>query len=203
MLVVGAVWLVVASVFRVARARKRDFEKRQSQSPDGLLACTYTIYGLLQQQIGFTAGSGRGTLRITIYRFEKKGNDDRELERVLPYVGGTGGKIGKRYSARYGLIGYVARTNDAYSFSWPEGVSREEFVGELIQKWNFHRDEAEEAANDRRAWLGVPLRGRNEADPIGVLYMDSNKHDFFSREVQNLVVSACVGLSGYLRERYG
>jgi hypothetical protein len=201
--VVAILWIATASLVKVRIAHTEDKERQQQHSPEGLAGCLHVLYRYLQAASGFTE-SEREKLRMTIHRVveaEKEAAEPEWLEQVVPYVGGPGGKPGRRFRIASGIIGLAVRDKQ------PVEASRESddyaaFLRELIQKWGYTRAEAQGIQEDRQSWMAVPIFDKNQ-EVLGTVFLDSNQRNFFAgEEKQMLIIRACSGVANYIEERY-
>lgn len=201
-MIVGIVWLLVGSIIKVLSAYQQDKEQQSKQDYDGLLGAIHVLYGQVSKHLKFQE-TDAGRLRITIHRMvvcAQKDQYPEELEQLLPYIGGDGKQAGRRFSIRSGIIGKAVREKTPYAFT-RQNDDYEAFIKELVALWSYPEEDARKLTSDRRSWMSVPIFGPNTS-VVGVVYLDSNEKDFFSPEVQNLVINACSGIASYIDERY-
>lgn len=202
LLVAGIGWLAAASVARVLHAHAQDREQKRREDYDGLLGAMHVLYGLVSARAGI-APHEHGRLRITIHRVvppaSNAGSAD-ELEQMLPYIGGSGGGAGRRFSIRSGVTGWAVRTKAAVATA-RDSDDHESFIAELVRNWAFTEDDARRITSDRRAWMAVPVVGRNRA-VAAVVFLDSDDRTLFTSELQKIIVDACSGITSYVIEAY-
>ena len=198
----GSFALVVAAVYRIFRARRKDQKEDDARDPGDLSGCVHVLYSILAKRLSIAAPDG--TLRITLYRVEKSTNstDPDSLEQVIDYVGGGGGSKGRVFSSKSGIIGLVARTGDP-TRARRRGTTPEECLKELMSKWGYTAAEAKEISVDRLAWMAVPIYGESPNNVIGVLYLDSKRPELFDdSNVQKIVLYATMGIARFVELRY-
>lgn len=202
-LAAATVWLLAASVIKVLHALAQDRDRKRTQDYDGLAAALEVLHSTVRGRTGL-GPHGDGMLRVTIHRVvpaRKKGRAPQELEQLLPYVGARspGGK-GRTFSIRSGIIGRAVREKAAIAAT-RVSEDYEAFLGELIRDYAYTEEDARALSPDRRSWMAVPILGNRDA-PIAVVYLDSALPEFFTAEVQQLVMDACRGIAVYTREAY-
>ena len=92
LLLVGAVWLAVASVIKVLHAREQDKETRRNSEHDGLMGALLVLHALVAKQGSIPSGDADRKLRVAVHRVVPSidsGKDPQEIEQIVPYVGGT------------------------------------------------------------------------------------------------------------------
>lgn len=201
LLLLGALWLAVASVVKVLGAYAQDRAQQLSQDYDGLQGAVQVLHAMLAKQLDLPPNDG--SLRITLHRvvfLQRVAQPPQELEQILAYVGGPGGGAGRRFSIRSGITGRVARDGVPYVFT-RQGNDYEAFVSEMVAEWGYTREEATNLTRDRQTSMAVPILGQQGV--IGVVYLDSNRRDVFSPQVQTLVIDGCSGIAAYVDLKYG
>lgn len=201
-LVFGAILLLLASIIRIWRTYKHDTKTEHPSIHDGLFGALYVLYGGVENYRQ-KDGHSNGGLRVTIHRIveDKKKEYPEELEQLLPYIGGSNGcKPGRRFSIRSGIIGKAAREKAVFS-SYRENDDYELFVKELVSIWSYTEEDAKKLTSDRKSWMAVPIFGKDDI-VIGVVYLDSNEKDFFTDNVQEIIINACTGVADYISNRY-
>lgn len=195
-------WLALASGVKVLHAATQDRERKRSKDYDGLRGALCVLYETVRREAGLNA-IGDGTLRVTIHRVmwpARKGTGAEELEQLLPYIGGTGGAPGRKFSIRAGVIGKAAREKRAVVVR-RESEVYPDFVRELVRIWAYTEEEARAVSADRHAWMAVPILGADLA-VAAVVYLDSSIPGFFTADTQQLVSNACSGVATYIVETY-
>jgi hypothetical protein len=196
-------WLTLASIVKVLHAAVQDRERKRSRDYDGLRGSLWVLYETVRCATGLEK-AGDGTLRVTIHRVVlpgKNGSAAEELEQLLPYVGGKGGPARRTFSIRSGVIGLAAR-NKAPLAAKRKSTGHSDFVKELVHDWGYTENEARCIADDRQAWMAVPIFSAHGA-VVGVVSLDSSVPGFFTRAVQRTVGNACGGIAAYIAEAYG
>ncbi|HKP77148.1 MAG TPA: hypothetical protein VJT67_16570 [Longimicrobiaceae bacterium] len=202
LLIAAIVWLAMASVVKVLHARAQDREQKHREEYDGLLGALHVLYSLVSTRAGLD-GKDNGRLRGTIHRVVpsgEKGKTSEELEQLLPYLGGSGGEAGRRFSIRSGVLGKAVREKSAFAAS-RQSQDYDAFVAELVRDWAFTEDDARRLSSDRRAWMAVPIFGA-KGTVVAAAFLDSNETGFFTPELQQLIIDACSGVASYTKEVY-
>jgi GAF domain-containing protein len=195
-------WLALASVIKVLHAHAQDRERKRMEEHSGLRGALWVLYETLRNAAGLDK-VGDGTLRVTIHRVvppNKKSASAELLEQVLPYIGGKGGPPDRTFSVRSGVIGKAARERVAITAS-RQAEEYQDFLKQLVGDWSYTEEEARTLSPDRRSWMGVPILSAGTT-AIAVVYLDSSVQDFFSAEIQQLIVNACGGIAAYTMEAY-
>ncbi len=191
----GIVWLLVASGVKVLNAYTR--EQRSVPRYDGLQAALQVLYAAVSGSCGITPQDG-GRLRITILRVvppAEPNGPTEELEQVLAYVGGSGKGPGRRFSVRSGITGRAVREQAAFAASRRHDEYAD-FLRELVTTWGYTSVDARQLTEDRQAWMAVPIMGPRGV--VAVVYLDSDEREFFTPEVQALVIHGCRGVAAYV-----
>lgn len=182
---------VLGTVAKAIQAHLKDAKEHNPDGPVDLSSCLHVAHAML----GCGATLPEGRLRITVHRVIGD-----QLEQCVPYVGGRGGTAGRKFSVRSGVIGAVVRTKDAVKAK-RVSADHADFVLEMKKEWSMTDDEARALDAGRNAYLGVPLFGLSE-DVIGVMFLDSDKAEFFDDATVNLAVAAARGLAEYIKKHY-
>lgn len=201
LLVAAIVWLSIASVVKVLNAYAQDREQRERREYEGLLAALHVLRELVVTRAGVEDEAGR--LRATIHRIVPgagPGKAPEELEQLLPYLGGSGDGAGRRFSIRSGIIGKAVREKSAFAAA-RQSDDYNAFVTELVRDWSYTEEDARKLSADRRAWMAVPIFGSKSA-VVAAAFLDSNDTNFFTPEVQQLIIDTCGGIASYVKEVY-
>lgn len=195
-----AVWISVATVVKIIRAKHKDKQRQRKESPIGLEGCIHTLHAVISQRCGIKPGDKRDC-RIAIHRIVPCEPEPKLLEQVTSYIGGKGDGKGRSFSINSGIIGKVARTGEPYVAA-RENDDHEKFIAELVSIWGYTESEARELTSDRKAWMAVPLGGENPGETIGIVYLDSNDEALFMPEIRELVIESCVGVARFINQTY-
>ena len=110
------------------------------------------------------------------------------------------------HKAHMGIIGKVYHPENGQS-PQPMVAKRttydySQYVKELVTRWKY--DEESALALDRAAmsWMAIPLVREDGKTVEGILYCDSTIPDFFGEAQRKLAGAACVGIAGFIRDRY-
>lgn len=198
-LIGASVWLAVASVVKILNAQAQDAALKKSEGYEGLLAALHVLHGAVRSRAG-SDNLHEGRLRATIHRVVPGQGGVEEVEQLLPYIGGTGSSAGRTFSVRSGIIGKAVRERSVFAASRVSS-EYEAFLSELVRDWSYTMDDARKLSPDRRSWMAVPIPV--EGGPVvAVVYLDSSEPEFFSGEVQRVVLEACAGITTYIDEVY-
>jgi len=201
-LVVGAIWLGVASILKVWHAYLQDKEQKSRLEYDGLLGALHVLYSSVSQHLNFT-NNHDGRLRVTIHRVmpaTKPDADPEQTEQILPYIGGAGKGPGRKFSVRSGIVGRVVREQAPYASTRADD-DYETFIHDLVTQWSYTEQEARALSPDRKAWMAVPIFGSSHK-VIAVVYLDSNDRTLFTEAVRDLIINGSSGIARYVDERY-
>jgi hypothetical protein len=103
-----------------------------------------------------------------------------ELVQATNYFGygitPTAGKIGRRFSARYGIIGRSWRLRHTL---YNPHVTNEKF--ELVRFWGFTRVEAQEVHGDEAALIAFAVKADKDVDPLGIIYIEGYEAEAFGK----------------------
>ncbi|HEX6751823.1 MAG TPA: hypothetical protein VF092_31300 [Longimicrobium sp.] len=202
-LLVGAIgWLLVSSVVKILHAYAQDREQKRREEYDGLLGALHVLYGVVSTRAGIGPRDG-GRLRVTVHRVvppSGSGMAAEELEQLLPYVGGQGGGPGRKFSIRSGVIGKAVRARAVVAVTRGSD-EHEKFVDELVREWAYTEHDARRLSSDRRSWMAVPVFDSGFV-VVAVVYLDSNDTEFFTPELQKIILDASGGIATYVNEVY-
>lgn len=194
-------------VVTLLSARDEDAAEVQHHSPDGLRGCLHVLYMVLKLQYeqdpsNQTSEIAFDDLRVTIHKVVHENDEaDSYLEQVTEYVGGGGGEVGRRLPIQTGLIGKVARSSKPLR-AYNQAANSPAWRQELVEDWGFTEEQATQVRDDRRTYVGVPIKERKRNTTIGVVFVDSKFADFNSLERERLIIEASAGISEYIEERY-
>ena len=120
-------------------------------------------------------------VRIVLHKvhWNARRTEPIEWEQITDYYGGPGGEVGRRTSARAGIVGRVARSGDLIDAK-RDAIAVEDFRTELVKTWSFTGPEARQISADRWAWMALPL-SEDERRPYGVIYLDAADPALFRR----------------------
>ena len=100
-----------------------------------------------------------------------------QLVNYTPFRGGI--TAGRRYSARYGIIGLSWRTE---VHQYEKDTQSES--NELIVKWGMTKEEASKIRDhDKRSCVAIMIRTPSD-EPIGIIYIDHADKDAFGTEAK-------------------
>lgn len=193
----GTVVALVAGLATFLKAKTDDTETTTAQSHlDPLKASLYTLHGVLRaidnQRTGASDDDRRWSDRLRITLHECVGDD---LVQRIDYVGGSGGKPGRKFNGRSGVIGHAVLKQESV-FSQRRSSDDEGYRRELIDEWHYPKIEAMELRSDRWSFAAIPLVNGNIV--TAVLYLDSSDQQFFLGN-RKVIEGACLGLARYGR----
>lgn len=186
----SALLAALATGMHIAQERRR-----HRLAARDLVGALEVLRAVLAQQAGLAVADGDARLRVALHRV-----DGEHFEQLADYLGGSGGGGGRRWSVHCGAVGLAIRQRREVFGSW-SGQDFDAFVAEMIRSWGFTQTQAQTLSRDRRAWLAIPLPGRNGA-PVAVVYFDSNDPDFFAPELRGLAVAGAAGITRFIAERF-
>lgn len=194
---IGLLVAVVAAVVTTLKAKDDDAEATTATNQvNPIKASLHILYGTLRALDNERTGAPdddrywQDRLRITLH-----GCVGDDLLQVLDYVGGTGGKAGRTFSGRSGVIGQAV-IRQASTFSQRVSQDDDGYRRELVDDWRYPRREAMELRSDRWSFAAVPLVVGEQV--VAVLYLDSSDPEFFTSN-RKVIEGACQGLARYGR----
>jgi hypothetical protein len=84
------------------------------------------------------------------------------------------------------------RANDDYEL----------YLQELITEWNYTPDQAQRLNPAAMEWMAVPLYDADHDRVEAILFLESNKRDFFTPARQEVVLLAVSGIAVFVGRRY-
>ena len=107
------------------------------------------------------------------------------LYQLVDYYPRTQGRTaGRRFSARYGIIGQAWRLNEHQG----RGDARAQSERELVEHWGMTREEAEAMSRHRPSYICVVLRDQGTIR-LGVLFMDAKDKFAFGDDAQAMALA--------------
>jgi hypothetical protein len=198
---VGPEGLIVGLAFAgaITKAVYTWNDKGRTRLHHGLVGCLHTLDSVLRVSSEQEIEPG---LRLTIHTPVPGHGGSKELEQVVDYVS-TESRLrkgaGRRFMQQCGILGQAYRTGKPL-VAVREQENYEEYIKELVAKWNYSEDQAKALRLDGRSFMAVPLNGTEGVE--AVLYLDSSKANFFTVNRQGLVASACVGIALFIGRQY-
>src|SRR5262249_24367409 len=107
---------------------------------------------------------------------------------------------GRTFSIRSGVIGKAVRARGVVMVM-RQSDEYEAFVDELVREWAYTEHDARKLSSDRRSWMAVPVFDSGSV-VCAVVYLDSNQTDFFTPELQQIILDASGGIATYVNEAY-
>lgn len=163
---------------------------------DGLVGALMCLQSALEAQ---STGDEPPRLRLTIYH--PIGSE--ELEQVIDYVGDdrSGGKAGRKRSARAGVIGSAYLQREAFA-SHRDNGDYAKYLEELTTQWNFSSEEARQLSPETMSACAIPLQESKESRLIGILFMDAVTPNFFTENQLLTAMAASSAIVKYAIRRY-
>lgn len=198
-LIGAAFWLLLASTIRVLHARSEDRNRKRVEEYEGFRAGLQCLYSVVRGAAGLDPGAEDDKLRATIHRVVNPKKEE-EVEQLIPYVGDPGGRAGRRFSVRSGIVGRAVRER-AVLAAQRTNPDYGEFIRELVKEWAYTESDAHALRQDRQSWMAVPIFGTQRL-VIAVVYFDSSLPTLFTREVQQIITHGSSGLTNFATEAY-
>jgi ribosomal protein L13E len=201
------IWTVILQGFIVFRTHQEEVANYGIPAHDGLRAPLLVLHNIISQKLNFSAQDHqKERLRLTIHRVKfpkEKDKDPEKIEQLLDYVGGKGNKKGRGrvFSISAGITGSSVRNNEVY-VAKRRNNDHEKFIKELKERWSYTDKTARDLKSDRMSWMAVPISG-SDGIVIAVVFLDSFDLNIFdSTDIKEVILSACLGISTYINERY-
>ena len=178
---------------------------RPTGEPDDLAGWAAEFHGKLRE-IDDRIGRDDGSLRVTLLKvhYDRPDGPPVELEQIIRYVGGTGGELARRTSARCGIAGAAVRLRDPVSAALADH-DEAGYRRELVRQFGFTRGEAEGLTSGRRSWLAVPLLYELRM-VAGVVYLDAADADLLDvgdgDPLHDAIMTWCDQLAVTIRTSY-
>ena len=185
------------------RAHEEDQTNERLPPAEWLLAPLYTLHADLCVDFGFKHPASPSDLRITIHRVDWEHEDEgKRLEQAVEYVGGCTDdkpRRGRRFPLRAGVIGKCAKDgNPIYAHRTGEDI--EAFRREMVDQWQFTKEEAKGLTDDRWSYAAYPILVEGKTQAGAVLYADTSKKGAFKHDsIQKKLDRWCVGFAEFLR----
>lgn len=198
-----AAWLAIPGAIKLLRASQRDREATGKQKLHELFGCLWVLHRVVSKHLD--ADGDDGTLRITLHKVVYAPGPEgkqKQLQQVVPYIGGFGKEPGRTWPVETGIIGLCARTGEPLRASL-KSDNRKAFIEEMKTDWSYTDDGARELTPDRRAWFAVPIKDVGGHRVLGVVYLDSDVPDAFEDpRFRGFVYGGCRGIGEFVCERY-
>jgi hypothetical protein len=193
--VVAFVSTVIAGAMKLEQTSDKDKDDAEVKGPISLIGCLFTLHSTILGLKDLDA-LDRTALRITVHKVK-----NGKLEQLVPYVGGEGGKPGRKIGM-YGVVGRAVLTNAPVSMV-REGddpkVHLAQYLDELTSTWFVPKDVVQEMRHDRMSFLAVPLTN-NASEVIGAVFLDAKDAVFFDDEAVRCVVNGCAGIAEFVKQ---
>jgi hypothetical protein len=102
-------------------------------------------------------------------------------------------------SQHCGIVGNTYR-NDEVLTAVRESEDEEDYVRELVRTWHYSEEQARQLDKRARSFMAVPFTGEHGVE--AVLFIDSTKAHYFTRNRSKLVEDACTGISLFIGRTY-
>lgn len=200
--VVALIWLCISSLIKVVVGRMQDQSEDDMRSHDGLRAALHVLHATVAKAGGLANEEKDECLRVTFHRVVPPLDSCDHIEQIVPYIGGTGNGMGRRFHIRSGVTGRAIRDKKPYLMD-RESDSFDEYKAQLIADWGYTEADAKSFTSDRFSLMAVPVRSTGGQLVLGVVYLDCSRKNFFATEaVKEAVLSGCLGVTRYTGERY-
>jgi hypothetical protein len=198
--IVGAAFTTLSAFIGLVSAARRDSNTVIDRSPRDLQGCLYLLYDQIIQRKGLAQNDEtRRAFRVTIHVIKGE-----EFEQVLDYVGGDGGGggAGRKWPTTVGLVGLLLRleSTEPMVIAVPSD-DPEAYINELVAKFGYARPEAKKLSPGRRASMVLPFTD-DKGKVNACVYADSSDLNWFSKEIQELMVNGTEAIASFIRLRY-
>lgn len=195
-----AVLAVVNLLYAIYRGREKDKKTIQERSPKDLEGCLHVLFELVCYAKGIKRTDPPSKrFRVTIHSVVS----DEKYMQCVPYMSTDGdkGQLNREFPTRAGIVGRLIRDGGGDPLMFIRQVNDlDQLRRQLVAEWGYKREEVRNEGGQRWCHFAVPVRDGHHT--VGVLYADSAEQDFFSEDVQELLVNGAVGLASFIRERY-
>lgn len=203
----AVLFLCGAGFIKYTRGRAADIREEEQANPISLRGCAQVLYALLADRSWQGQVSTEGPspalvkdpgVRVTVYRVCEGGE---ALEQVIEYVGEseTTGGTGRQFSIHCGLIGLVARLNEA-SYVQREEKDNSKWQQILVETYGYTPHQVKDLSTDRWAFIAAPLSS-DAGEVLGVVFADATDANAFEG-LQAAFVASAGGFTAYIKERY-
>jgi hypothetical protein len=167
---------------------------RRKDSIHELEGCLHILHATLDPRLF----DPPATLRLAIHA-----PDGDMLEQVTEYIGvpPKRGRVGRKFPANAGIIGKAYRENVVF-VARRVNDDYENYLRELVKDWNFTPERAAFLNPGVMEWMAIPFPDPDQNRVAAVLYLDSNRRNFFTDARQELIVSAANGIAVFIGKRY-
>ncbi len=198
----AAVWLVMASIWKVFSTYTQEKNERAGKDHRDLRAALHVLHAAVSEICKIDPGTSHQKLRATFHRVVPPLDQPENLEQIVNYVGGDSSGEGRKFSIRAGVTGKASRDGSPFAYHRVAG-NDQECRKELKESWGYTEKDLKTLSLDRMSALAIPVFGVSSKQTIGVIYFDSTEKSLFrEKKRQAAIVSACGGLSQYITERY-
>ena len=197
-LVLGIVWLGIASLIKIFQAFQQDKESTLRSTHEGLAGASRVLHASVLKKANLPNKSGE--LRVTVHRIVPPLESPQNYQQLIPYIGGSGGAAFRSFPIHTGIAGRVAREKEPLIYTRVND-DYDTYLKELVASWGYTETEARKLQQDRKSWMAVPIFSAEHV-VLAVVYLDSSSRDVFSTEVMQLVIDSCAGFAAHITERY-
>ncbi|GAA5233116.1 GAF domain-containing protein [Verticiella sediminum] len=201
MAVAAALWVVALCVVKFVAASDQDKREAPEVTHQGIQGCVSALHAAVCY---LRAGDvpQASDIRATFHRVVPPLETAREIEQIIPYVGGDGGGAGRRFSINTGVTGRAIRDGEPYilsSSAETEAKQRAELKSDL----GYTAAEVRALTPGRYSAMAVPIRGKGGLHVLGVIYLDSSGRNVFDDEsVTGMILAICDSIDGFVTQRY-
>ena len=198
---VAALWLVVASIWKVTSTFLQEQSDRSGKDHRDLRAALHVLHAAVCDICKIDPSKRHERLRATFHRVVPPIDQPEHLEQIVNYIGGDSSGEGRKFSIRAGVTGKASRDCSPYVYHRVAG-DNDQCKKELREAWGYTEKDLKTLSLDRMSAFAIPVLGSRK-QTIGVIYFDStDKALFKEKKRQAAIVTACGGLSQYITERY-
>lgn len=194
------IWLIIASVLRVATAASDDKKEEPDVVHEGLYAAVATLHAVLShycQQVGCG-----GEMRATFHRVVPPLSNPTKIEQIIPYVGWNDPGTAREFSINTGITGHAIRSTTPTVMS-SNSVNEQDHRRELVKEWGYTDIQARSLTSGRYSAAAIPVLDSSGHRTLGVIYLDSSEREIFDREdVRQILGVGSDAISDFVTKRY-
>lgn len=197
----AALWLLFASLIKIAHARELDKDTNAKRDHDGLRAAMLVLQASAAAACGLDPAEAK-RLRVTFHRVVPPLSNAEFIEQLVPYAGGEGGGEGRKFSVRSGITGRCIRMKSPYTMHRAD-ADAESYRKQLEEAWGYTNADAAKLSVDVMSSMAFPVLDGTGKHALGVVYLDSTEPNLFEApDVQSAIFQACGGVANYVSERH-
>lgn len=196
----ACLWLLLATIARVAVAHAEDRKDSPDAVHEGLHAAVCTMHAMLADWCDKRHYSK--DIRATFHRVVPPVHEAREIEQIINYAGASGAGVGRIFPIHAGITGRAIRNKMPLVMSSRHRTDVQLRM-ELVQEWGYTEAEARRLGPGRYSAMAMPVLDRAGRHPIGVIYLDSSDHALFERDdVVEIVGAGAKAINNFVTKRY-